>query len=957
MRRTIFTALLSVCLYGLMLGLPAAALQDLTVSSPPASPTNEAGIPKVIKFAGRLQDTDGKALVGLTVVKFSLFRTATNGEALWQETQEVNADSTGRYSVLLGSSPSSSLPTEIFADGEARWLQIEVAGIVPEPRTFLVSVPYAMTAANAQKLGGLEVGDFLLTKAAREKLAAASAATGAQQAQQETFGAISSSANTTGFLAKFTATDTIGNSSIFENNGFVGFGTTSPGANMHLKGGGQQMLRIDPDTTSQNLVEFYRAGVPKWLWYMTGTDDFRFWDTTDRVTFRAGGNVGIGTVSPNAKLHIAGAGQMLRIDPNSTSQNIVEFYVAGVPKWLWYITSGGDFRVWDTTDRVTFQAGGNVGIGTTNPTTRLEVAGAVKSTTGGFVFPDASTQTTAGVTSLTAGTGITVGTGSTPSVAVNTTAIQARVTGTCATGQYVMSIAQNGSVTCGTDATGTGGGGNPTTPFTVTGSNTTGIITGAQTNSTITQPAFPSSFPPAGIIGDSTATSDHAAGILGKSASDGGFGVMGINTSTTVVQNGNGPIGVLGAVRIAGGIGVNGSNDALTGVAYGVQGNSSSSSGVGIAGEADSNSGNTVGVQGIVQSASGTAGLFLAPGGSSSFVLRGSQNGGLDVFKVDGNGTVFASAYRDLNGSVIPASGDGSALTNLNASNLATGTIPSGRLSGTYSNAFTFSNATNSFTGAGATLSANNAGNYVLNVQNTASGSGNGISAISNDGIGVFGTSSTNSGVHGNSNSSSFPGVRGVTTNANGDAIRAESNAGGDLFVGRALLNDVFVVNSTGLVTTKSVSGASMVSDKTILPALAFTNLVTTAGTIVNKVVKSQGILDNNGSVTTNAWQSLLLDNGIVITGLKVCGTDNDNPGEITARLYRKSYLATSSFGAPELIASANSGTTAGSTTAQCFSSTNLNTSLATVTNGTYYYYVEIEMTNFVQIMAVEIDH
>lgn len=55
--------------------------------------------------------------------------------------------------------------------------------------------------------------------------------------------------------------------------------------------------------------------------------------------------------------------------------------------------------------------------------------------------------------------------------------------------------------------------------------------------------------------------------------------------------------------------------------------------------------------------------------------------------------------------------GNGSGLTNLNANNLSSGTVPDARLSGTYTSALTLNNTGNSYSGSGANLTSLNASN------------------------------------------------------------------------------------------------------------------------------------------------------------------------------------------------------------------------------------------------------
>ena len=122
---------------------------------------NTAIVPRLIRFAGTLKDSAGKPLSGPVGITFTLYKEQQGGAALWIETQNVSLDSAGRYSVLLGATKPEGIPTELFTSGEAQWLGVEVSGQSELPRVLLVSVPYALKAADAETLGGKPPSAFV----------------------------------------------------------------------------------------------------------------------------------------------------------------------------------------------------------------------------------------------------------------------------------------------------------------------------------------------------------------------------------------------------------------------------------------------------------------------------------------------------------------------------------------------------------------------------------------------------------------------------------------------------------------------------------------------------------------------------------------------------------------------------------------------------------------------------
>jgi hypothetical protein len=158
-------------------------------------------VPRLMNFSGKVLDANGKPLTGVAGVNFSIYKDPEGGAALWMETQNVQADKAGHYTIQLGASKPTGLPVELFSTGEARWLGVQIHGQAEQPRTLLLSVPYALKAHDAETLGGKPMSSFMLAPAPGQK--ANNAVPAAEQANEII--CTSATACKTGFVPLFSS--------------------------------------------------------------------------------------------------------------------------------------------------------------------------------------------------------------------------------------------------------------------------------------------------------------------------------------------------------------------------------------------------------------------------------------------------------------------------------------------------------------------------------------------------------------------------------------------------------------------------------------------------------------------------------------------------------------------------------------------------------------------------------
>ncbi len=178
--------------------------------------------------------------------------------------------------------------------------------------------------------------------------------------------------------------------------GLVGIGTTAPTQELDiLQPSGSADIVVESGNHQAAITLLSDGGGPVWMFTPDASDDLRFGaGSLDRMTITAGGEVGIGITGPTSILHILGAEGTNKAhlalgraaatsgQPSSTlallGNNIQHAGLAWVPHadlatGKLNVTFGGFANPAGNTPRVTFQANGNVGIGTSNPQGRLDI--------------------------------------------------------------------------------------------------------------------------------------------------------------------------------------------------------------------------------------------------------------------------------------------------------------------------------------------------------------------------------------------------------------------------------------------------------------------------------------------------------------------------------------------------------------------------------------------------------
>jgi hypothetical protein len=341
-------------------------------------------------YHGRLNN-NGAPVTGIYDLRFTIYDAAEGGNVAGGPLPvNVLGVTNGLFTTQL------DFGAGVFT-GPPRWLEISVgqAGAgnftMLSPRQELTSSPYSIRAQTAGTAADVSNGSVVKSlNSLRDNVTLAAGANVTLTPDGNTL-RIDSFGGGGGSIWSLNG----GNA--YYNGGNVGLGTTQPQGLLDVAAGATDnsalFVRADPNSYGRGGIIHHQSATYGWqeLAQNTGSDTDGFLTfhyvnrqapgtkiASDVLTLRANGCVGIGTTLPARKLTVYGSTYGIE-----HTDGIVRLgtYLDSLGGWLGTVSNHKlHFFVNDSVPKMTLDTAGNVGIGTTGPTAKLDVGGDVSGT-------------------------------------------------------------------------------------------------------------------------------------------------------------------------------------------------------------------------------------------------------------------------------------------------------------------------------------------------------------------------------------------------------------------------------------------------------------------------------------------------------------------------------------------------------------------------------------------------
>ncbi|MBI4369527.1 MAG: hypothetical protein HY547_04785 [Elusimicrobia bacterium] len=313
-----------------------ALILCLTLNPQPSNLKLYANVPQAFHYQGRLTDSMGDPLTGLYDFTFAVFTAGSGGTAIWSEARTIRVDD-GYFSVDLGT--VTSLPVGLFQSATYYFdVTVATAGQASQallPRDRILSVPYAFHSYEMER-GTAPLNFIILTNGGTERVRV-------------------------------------------DSSGNVGIGTASPAQRLHVAAGvAAAGAGGDAGVPSYAFIGDLNTG-----FYSPALDNLSFaTGGSQRMVIDASGRVGIGAQpgGDSIRLLVNGA---VALPSGGTATAPVYAFASDNDGGMF--SPGADQIAFTCNigERVRIDASGNVGLGTTVPRARLDVAAGVMAAGGG----------------------------------------------------------------------------------------------------------------------------------------------------------------------------------------------------------------------------------------------------------------------------------------------------------------------------------------------------------------------------------------------------------------------------------------------------------------------------------------------------------------------------------------------------------------------------------------------